>query len=82
MSELIEVGVRQRLGSLALGGARLAMGMVLTICPVTGQELDTGIETDKQSFARTPDFVARVYCCFCACEHEWSKHQGWISEED
>jgi hypothetical protein len=58
------------------------MGMVLTTCPVTGQELNTGIETDKQSFARTPDFVARVYCCFCACEHEWSKHQGWISDDD
>ena len=23
------------------------MGMVLTICPVTGQELDTGVETDE-----------------------------------
>jgi hypothetical protein len=56
------------------------MGVVMTTCPATGQHIDTGIETDEQSFARLPDFVARVFCVHCACEHAWSKDKAWVAE--
>jgi hypothetical protein len=58
------------------------MGMVMTTCPATGQQIDTGIETDERSFARFPDFVARVFCPHCAYEHQWTKNNAWVVDKD
>jgi hypothetical protein len=56
------------------------MATILTICPVTGQPIDTGIETDEASFARLPAFLAQVYCPHCRSEHDWTKEAAWVTD--
>jgi hypothetical protein len=58
----------------------IAMGMLMTICPTTGREIETGVETDKPTMARVNDFVSRVRCPACLSEHMVSKAQCWVCE--
>jgi hypothetical protein len=57
------------------------MGEVMTTCPVTGQPIATGIDTDEASFARVPAFTAKVFCPHCQSEHDWSKDKAWVAED-
>jgi hypothetical protein len=57
------------------------MGVVRTKCPVTGRAIDTGIETDKESFGRFPSFIGRVFCPHCKTEHGWTKDTAWVAED-
>jgi len=56
------------------------IGVVMTRCPVTGQEIETGIETDRGSFASLPFFIAKVLCPACGAEHAWSHKDAWLCE--
>ena len=56
------------------------IGVLMTRCPATGQEIDTGIETDRRSFASLPFFIAIVCCPACSDEHEWSNKDAWLCE--
>jgi hypothetical protein len=56
------------------------MARVVARCPITGQDIDVRIDTDEASFARIPDFVARVFCPHCSIEHEWSKERARVIE--
>jgi hypothetical protein len=58
------------------------MATVMVKCPETGQDLSTGIVTDRASFAATPVFFARVYCPFCRKQHEWFAKDAWLCEAD
>ena len=55
-------------------------GMIFTRCPVAGQKLATGIETDAASLALAPPFTGRVYCPHCNVEHPWKKTNAWIGD--
>jgi hypothetical protein len=79
MSKLIYVESRA-LVFLVFGG--FGMGVVFTICPVTGRQIPTGIDTDQASFELTPAFVGRVRCPICNCDHEWSKTNAWVVTAD
>jgi hypothetical protein len=57
------------------------MGAVLTKCPVTGEDIATGIETDKGSLARAHSLVSLVYCPHCKIEHQWTKETAWVADE-
>lgn len=57
------------------------MGEVSIRCPVTGQNIATGIDTDKSSLALTPEFVGRIFCPHCNTEHEWTKADAMIEGE-
>ena len=39
-----------------------------------------GIVTDRESFAATPVFFARVLCPICRTEHEWFAKEAWLCE--
>jgi hypothetical protein len=56
------------------------MGAVMIRCPETGREIPTGIVTDRESFAATPVFFARVLCPICRTEHEWFAKEAWLCE--
>jgi hypothetical protein len=58
------------------------MGTVMVRCPETGRDIPTGIVTDRQSFAATPVFFARVFCPICRTEHEWFAKEAWICEAE
>jgi cytochrome c-type biogenesis protein CcmH/NrfF len=57
------------------------MGMIVTKCPVTGHTIDTGIETDADTFKRITTIASRVWCPHCQSEHEWSAADASIAEE-
>ena len=57
------------------------MGAIITKCPVTGQEIPTGIETDAATFARITSLVGRVWCPHCREEHQWSGQASYIRED-
>ena len=56
------------------------MGILLTICPLTAREIDTGVETDKATLERVPHFIGRVRCPHCGREHALSKTNAWVCE--
>jgi hypothetical protein len=58
------------------------MGMVMIKCPDTGRAIETGMTADRDSFAATPVFFARVHCPVCRTEHEWFAKEAWVSDED
>ena len=47
------------------------MGMVMVKCPQTGRAIPTGIETDRESFRRSPVFFARTRCPISHTDHAW-----------
>ena len=66
-----------------LGRARLfggTVGVLMVICPVTGKEFSTGIETDEQSLDLIPTTVAQAQCPHCGANHSWSKLEARLSE--
>jgi hypothetical protein len=58
------------------------MSKIFTDCPVTGQPVDTGIETDDASFGVLPAFVGKVFCSHCGTEHEWSNATARVVDDD
>jgi hypothetical protein len=56
------------------------MGAVMIKCPDTGRDIATGMYADRDSFAATPVFFARVRCPQCGAEHEWFAKEAWVCE--
>jgi len=48
------------------------LGTIITVCPDTGREIATGIETDAATFSRIASIVGSVWCPHCQADHEWS----------
>lgn len=57
------------------------MGILFTTCPSSGREISASVETDADSFALMPEFVARVFCPYCKVDHNWTKRNSFIVEE-
>ena len=77
IKRVVRIGVR----AARIGDGPLAyIGVVMTRCPTTGQEIETGIETDRRSFATLPFFIAVVSCPGCGSEHEFSNKDAWLCE--
>ena len=56
------------------------MAAVFTICPVNGQMIATGIETDEASLKLAPAFVSKIFCPHCQRDHEWTKDTAWLAD--
>jgi hypothetical protein len=56
------------------------LGTIITVCPVTDQDISTGIETDLETFSRISAIVGRVWCPHCKSEHEWSVSNAKIRD--
>lgn len=56
------------------------VGTLMMRCPNTGMDVPTGIETDRLSFERTPNFTSLIRCPICAEDHTWSKVDAWVAE--
>jgi hypothetical protein len=48
------------------------LGTIIIACPVTGQDIATGIETDTETFSRIAELIGRAWCSHCQAEHDWS----------
>jgi hypothetical protein len=58
------------------------MGIIMFMCPSTGNAISTGIEVDKGKFNRTPVFIGHTKCPICKIDHEWFARDVWVSELD
>jgi hypothetical protein len=58
------------------------MGAVMVRCPETGQDIPTGLVSDRESFRAMPVFFARVHCPICRTEHEWFAQEAWVCEAE
>jgi hypothetical protein len=56
------------------------MGCVMFSCPVTGNAISTGVETDDFSLRQARRFKARSRCPDCGGEHVWSESDVWICD--
>jgi hypothetical protein len=58
------------------------MGTLMVRCPHTGTDFPSGIETDRLSFELTPAFNGKIHCPLCGIDHQWSKIDAWVCEDD
>jgi len=58
------------------------MGMVMIKCPETGNEIPTGITTDRERFACSAVFFSRTWCHLCEVNHEWFAREAWVREPE
>jgi hypothetical protein len=58
------------------------MGLITILCPRTGQQVPTGLETDPATFDAIEEVRARVTCWACGGEHMWSKRWASFLAED
>jgi hypothetical protein len=56
------------------------VGVLLTTCPITGQPIETGIESDALSMERTPQFRAHIPCPHCEQSHYFCKQDFFVCE--
>jgi len=57
------------------------MPNIYTLCPTTGQPIDTGIDIDETSFERLPPFQGAIFCSHCGSEHQWSKDTAIVADK-
>lgn len=62
------------------GQRRSSLGTLMTICPITGRNIEMGIETDKRTLAGSGKFSARVACPVCKQEHPVLERDTWVCE--
>jgi hypothetical protein len=49
----------------------LKVGIIVVLCPKTGQEISTGIEIEPGDFLLLPPVAGPVQCPLCGDEHSW-----------
>jgi hypothetical protein len=56
------------------------MGILMIRCTRTGRPVSTGVETDAESLARAPDYIAYLLCPECGRYHPWRPKDAWLEE--
>ena len=57
------------------------MGMVVVRCPITGNEIATGIETETVVLEALPKVETAVHCPACGEKHFWTIEHAYIAGE-
>jgi hypothetical protein len=57
------------------------MGPLKFICPLTGNEVDTGVEMDPDTFERLSGSMA-LPCPHCGDEHNLAGVDAWLEGEE
>lgn len=58
------------------------MNAISIFCPVTGRNVDTGIETDWSTFFQLRPFRMRVRCPECSARHEVEVRDGYLARSE
>jgi hypothetical protein len=56
------------------------MGTLMATCPITGKDIELGIETDKRSLAAVNCFCVVFHCTSCGDEHVITRRDAWVCE--
>lgn len=59
----------------------ITMGVITILCPRTGKQVSTGIEIDRDQFARMRETRFTMSCWLCGGEHVWSKRWATFAED-
>lgn len=54
------------------------MPIIWIVCPDTGHQASTGIETDPESFAALQHFALTLTCPDCGKVHPWTEMSGHL----
>jgi predicted RNA-binding Zn-ribbon protein involved in translation (DUF1610 family) len=55
------------------------MEHLIFICPTTGREVDSGVESEISTLLRIRDEAVRVLCPACGKRHEWRVRDAILS---
>lgn len=58
------------------------MTKLMITCPMTGEEVFTGIEMARETLAQVPEIVAHLTCPSCNQLHTWSKRDARLARND
>ena len=59
------------------------MGVLVFVCPATGDTVSTNLEIDGGSFAsQSSQRFSQVRCPRCAEPHDLSKIANWLTEDE
>ena len=58
------------------------MAVITILCPRTGKQVSTGIETTRDNFEAMPMVSATMRCWVCGGEHTWSKRWATLVEDE
>jgi hypothetical protein len=58
------------------------MNAISIFCPVTGRNIDSGVETDWSTFFKLRPFKMRVRCPQCGEMHEVAVREGYLARGD
>ena len=54
------------------------MGALVTLCPETGLQIETGIDTDPVSMELVPQFATECACPHCGGKHRVVKQDFYV----
>ena len=57
------------------------MDEIIFLCPATGQQIKTGIITDKNTFEHLQDAGSNIKCSHCGGTHSWHTAEAWLGDE-
>jgi hypothetical protein len=55
--------------------------MVVVRCPISGDEIETGIETEPDVLNALPKVETAVHCPACGEKHFWTREHAYIAGE-
>jgi hypothetical protein len=55
------------------------MKRLFFVCPVTGREIDAGIESELETLLQIRTQKVRLQCPACGQEHEWLVRDGRLA---
>ena len=55
------------------------MEHLIFICPTTGREVDSGVETEISTLLRIRDEAVRALCPTCGEFHEWRVRDAFLA---
>jgi predicted RNA-binding Zn-ribbon protein involved in translation (DUF1610 family) len=56
------------------------MEHLMFVCPATGRQIDSGVETESVTLLRIRDMTVRVHCPACSELHEWRVGEACLTE--
>ncbi len=56
------------------------MERLVFICPVTGWQVDIGVESELATLLRIRSNKVRAHCSYCGRQHEWAIRDAQLAQ--
>jgi hypothetical protein len=63
-----------------LGATEAVMEHLIFVCPRTGREVDSGVETEIGTLLRIRQQTVRAVCPACGEQHEWPVRDAFLAK--